>query len=99
MWSRSQWREVRWQAGKTQTGKFGGALFVLAQSRNARLKGLTTLSLIEGVRGVPSYASCKARRADARAAIEQHKAPDFAETSHAGQRSPGRRSCRQASIR
>jgi hypothetical protein len=54
------------KAGKTQTGKFGGALFVLAQSRNARLKGLTTLSLIEGVRGVPSYASCKARRADDR---------------------------------
>jgi hypothetical protein len=53
-------------AGKTQTGKFGGALFVLAQSRNARLKGLTTLSLLEGVRGVPSYASCKARRADDR---------------------------------
>jgi hypothetical protein len=54
------------KAGKTQTGKFGGALFVLAQSGNARLKGLTTLSLLEGVRGVPSYASCKARRADDR---------------------------------
>ena len=54
------------RAGMTQTGKFGGGLFALAQSRNARLKGLTTLSLLEGVRGAPSYASCKARRADDR---------------------------------
>jgi hypothetical protein len=53
------------KAGTTQTGTFGGALFRLAQSGNARLKGLTTLSLLEGVRGVPSYASCKARRASA----------------------------------
>jgi hypothetical protein len=58
------------KAGKTQTGRFGGALFVLAQSRNARLKGLTTLSLIEGLRGVPSYATCKARRADDRPASD-----------------------------
>lgn len=55
-------------AGKTQTGKFGGAVFGLAQPGNARLKGLTTLSLLEGVRGVPSYASCKARRASDRPA-------------------------------
>lgn len=55
------------KAGKTQTGTFGGAIFGLAQSRNARLKGLTTLSLLEGAfRGAPSYASCKAHRANDR---------------------------------
>jgi hypothetical protein len=51
-------------AGKTQTGTFGGAVFGLAQASKGRDKGLTTLSLLEGVvRGGPSYASCRARRA------------------------------------
>ena len=51
-------------AGKTQTGTFGGAVFGLTQSSKGRDKGLTTLSLLEGVvRGGPSYASCRASRA------------------------------------
>ena len=50
-------------AGKTQTGTFSGAVFRFAQSSKGRDKGLTTLSLLEGVvRGDPSYASCRARR-------------------------------------
>jgi len=49
-------------AGKTQTGSFGGAVFALAQSAKGPQAGLTTLSLLEGaVRAGPSYASCKAR--------------------------------------
>ena len=51
-------------AGKTQTGTFSGAVFKLGQAANGRDKGLTTLSLLEGaIRGGPSYASCRARRA------------------------------------
>jgi hypothetical protein len=51
-------------AGKTQTGTFSGAVFKLGQTSNGRDKGLTTLSLLEGaIRGGPSYASCRARRA------------------------------------
>ena len=51
-------------AGKTQTGTFSGAVFKLGQTSNGRDKGLTTLSLLEGaIRGVPTYASCRARRA------------------------------------
>jgi hypothetical protein len=51
-------------AGKTQTGTFSGAVFKLGQTSKGRNKGLTTLSLLEGVvRGGPSYASCRARRA------------------------------------
>jgi hypothetical protein len=45
--------------GKTYTGTFGGALFKLTQDRSA----LTTLRLVEGKFGVPSYASCKAKGA------------------------------------
>ena len=36
-------------AGKTQTGTFSGAVFGLTQSSKGRDKGLTTLSLLEGV--------------------------------------------------
>jgi hypothetical protein len=51
-------------AGKTQSGTFGGAVFGLTQASKGRDKGLTTLSLLEGViRPGPSYASCRARRA------------------------------------
>lgn len=51
-------------AGKTQTGTFSGAVFKLGQASNGRDKGLTTLSLLEGaIRGGPTYASCRARRA------------------------------------
>jgi hypothetical protein len=41
---------------KTQTGKFGGAIFKITQAHN----GLATLSLVEGaVKGGPSFAKCK----------------------------------------
>ena len=51
-------------AGKTQTGTFSGAVFKLGQTSKGRDKGLTTLSLLEGaIRGGPTYASCRARRA------------------------------------
>jgi hypothetical protein len=54
-------------AGKTQMGTFSGAVFRFAQSSKGRDKGLTTLSLLEGVvRGGPSYASCRARRSGGR---------------------------------
>ncbi len=45
--------------GKAYTGTFGGAVFRVTQDRS----GLTTLTLVEGKFGVPSYASCKAKGA------------------------------------
>ena len=45
---------------KTQTGKFGGAVFKVTQARSGPNKGLATLSLVEGAfKGAPSFASCK----------------------------------------
>jgi hypothetical protein len=50
--------------GKLQTGTFNGGLFGLSQDRRGLTKGLTTLSLLEGLfPGAPSYASCKAKKA------------------------------------
>jgi len=47
---------------KTQTGRFGGAVFKVTQTRS----GLATLSLVEGtVKGAPSYASCRAKKGKA----------------------------------
>jgi hypothetical protein len=55
------------RAGKTQTGTFGGAVFGLAQSTKGSQTGLTILSLLEGAfPGAPSYAKCRARRAENR---------------------------------
>jgi hypothetical protein len=48
---------------KTQSGKFGGAVFKVTQSRNGPSKGLATLALVEGAfKGAPSFASCKAKK-------------------------------------
>ena len=45
---------------KTQTGKFGRAVFKVTQARSGPNKGLATLSLVEGAfKGAPSFASCK----------------------------------------
>ena len=45
---------------KTQSGRFGGAIFKIAQARN----GLATLTLVEGaVKGGPSFGTCKAHKA------------------------------------
>jgi hypothetical protein len=49
--------------GKRYTASIGGAVFKATQSRSGATKGLTTLSLVEGVAGVPSYSSCKAKGA------------------------------------
>jgi hypothetical protein len=53
------------KAAKTKsfTGTFGGAIFTITQGGSGANRGLTTITLVEGVAGVPSYASCKAKRA------------------------------------
>jgi hypothetical protein len=49
------------QKGKTQHGEFGGAVIRLTQVRTGKKKGLTTLTLLEGVFGHgPSFGICKA---------------------------------------
>ncbi len=54
-------------AGKghqTQTGTFSGAIFGIAQQKSGKNKGLTTLSLLEGLfPGGPTYAACKVSKA------------------------------------
>jgi DNA-binding beta-propeller fold protein YncE len=48
---------------KTQTGKFGGAVFKVAQTKSGGSKGLTTLTLVNNAfKGAPSYAICKSRK-------------------------------------
>jgi hypothetical protein len=56
---------------KTQTGKFGGAVFKVTQAKAGASKGLTTLTLVNNAfKGAPSYATCKPRKAlDASAAV------------------------------
>jgi hypothetical protein len=52
------------QRRKLQTGVFNGGIFGLTQDRVGLRKGLTTLSLIEGLfPGAPSFGGCKAHRA------------------------------------
>ncbi len=52
-------------SGKTQTGRFSGAIFKITQAHN----GLATLTLAEGaVKGGPSFAKCKGKATDASAA-------------------------------
>ena len=47
---------------KTQTGKFGGAVFRVTQTKS----GLATLSLVSNAfKGAPSFASCKAKKGTA----------------------------------
>ncbi len=50
---------------KTQTGRFGGAVFKVTQAKSGKSKGLTTLALVEGAKfkGAPAYATCKAHKA------------------------------------
>jgi hypothetical protein len=57
--------------GKTQTGRFSGAIFKITQAHN----GLATLTLAEGaVKGGPSFSKCKAHKAaDATAAALSSK--------------------------
>ena len=60
---------------KTQTGKFGGAVFRVTQARAGASKGLTTLTLVNhAFKGAPSYAACKKHKAgDASAAALSSK--------------------------
>jgi hypothetical protein len=54
------------QPHKLQTGTFTGGLYGLAQDRRGLTKGMTTLSLLEGLfPGAPSFSSCTGRAADA----------------------------------
>ena len=55
---------------KTQTGRFGGAVFKVTQAKAGANKGLATLTLVNNAfKGAPSYATCKAHKAlDASAA-------------------------------
>jgi hypothetical protein len=55
---------------KTQTGKFGGAVFKVTQTRS----GLTTLSLVSNAfKGAPSFTSCKTKKGKAVAAALSSK--------------------------
>jgi hypothetical protein len=49
--------------GLLQTGQFSGALFSFTQAVRGLDKGIATLTLVEGIAGVPSLASCKAHTA------------------------------------
>jgi hypothetical protein len=55
---------------KTQTGRFGGAVFRVTQARAGASKGLTTLTLVNNAfKGAPSFATCRSHEArDASAA-------------------------------
>ena len=55
---------------KTQTGRFGGAVFKVTQAKVGPSKGLTTLTLVNNAfKGAPSYSKCKSHKAlDASAA-------------------------------
>jgi hypothetical protein len=60
---------------KTQTGKFGGAVFRVTQTKSGASKGLTTLTLVNNAfKDAPSYATCKSRKArDASAAASSSR--------------------------
>ena len=48
---------------KTQTGRFGGAVFKVTQTKSGTSKGMTTLTLVNNAfKGAPSYATCKSRK-------------------------------------
>jgi hypothetical protein len=46
------------RAGITFSGDFDGAVFSVAQGKSRSALGLTTLSLLDGVAGAPSYRAC-----------------------------------------
>ena len=57
---------------KTQAGRFGGAVFKVTQIRSGPDKGLANLSIVEGAfKGAPSFASCKAKKGKAVAAVSR----------------------------
>jgi PKD domain-containing protein len=66
---------------KTQTGRFGGAIFKVSQAHN----GLTTMTLVEGaVKGGPSYAKCKGKAADVTATAARSRTLQLLRSSAKG---------------
>ena len=63
------------KGNKTETGRFGGAVFKVTQAKAGRSKGLTTLTLINNAfKGAPSFATCRSHKAlDASAAAASSK--------------------------
>lgn len=60
---------------KTQTGTFNGSLFKITQQRSGANKGMTNLSLLEGLfPGAPTYASCKKGKAADTDGVGAHEA-------------------------
>ena len=67
---------------KTQTGKFGGAVFKVTQARS----GLATISLVSNAfKGAPSFASCKAKKGKAVGAAVSSKTLQLLHSSAHGQ--------------
>ena len=60
---------------KTQTGRFGGAVFKVTQAKVGASKGLTTLTLVNNAfKSAPSYATCKSHKSlDASAATSSSR--------------------------
>jgi sugar lactone lactonase YvrE len=60
---------------KTQTGRFGGAVFKVTQTKSGASKGLTTLALVNNAfKGAPSYATCTSHKPhDASAAVSSSR--------------------------
>jgi hypothetical protein len=57
---------------KTQTGKFGGAVIRLHQTKGGPNRGLTTVMMVESAfKGAPSQAICKGPTGDAHAAASK----------------------------
>jgi hypothetical protein len=54
-------RSKKAKKSKTFKGTFGGAVFKATQTKSGPNKGQTTLTLVEGRAGAPSYKSCKAK--------------------------------------
>jgi hypothetical protein len=82
---------------KTETGTFGGAIFKLTQAGIGPKKGLTTLSLLEGLLpGAPSYSSCQVKRMtdvmvpDAQAALSSRLLQTLRASAHGRFRTAGR---------
>ena len=62
------------RANATYTGKFGGGVFSISQSKQRSAQGLTTLALLEGVaKGSPSFRRCKAPKHGADIAAQNNR--------------------------
>jgi hypothetical protein len=59
---------------KTQSGKFGGAVFKIHQSKSGSGKGLTTVMMVESAfKGAPNQSTCNVTGSGARAAAVSKK--------------------------